>query len=206
MKLLFTVFCTLYVCSTFSQKNNSSFLVTRNADTLYGIIDRIKDSVTITTIERRRAFLVSDLRCFKNGKKLHAIYSGTLYPFNDNIDRDKQMNISSYDTTLVLTSVYSSPKMDLMEGHDRFRRTYFFVQRPVDTMPIQMMVSYHYQAQHNSSVAINLAKVMQVQVKPYIQQLKNLMPGCNISNKEWEFMDYRSYSFKRIIQLYNKCN
>lgn len=116
------------------------------------------------------------------------------------------MVINSYDTTLVLTTIYSTLKMDLMEGNDRFRRIYYFVQRPEDTMPLQMMVAYHYQAQHNSSVPINLAKVMQVQVKTYFQQLKNLITGCEISNKEWEFMDYRSYSFNRIIKLYNKCN
>lgn len=206
MKSFFTVFCTLCLSTSFSQKNTTSYIITRNADTLYGNTERHKDSLVITTAEQRLAFGLSDVSSFKNGKKFHGIYTGTLYPFNNNIDRDKQMVINNYDTTLVLTSIYHTAKMDLMEGHDRFRRTYFFVKRPEDNMPVQMMVSYHYQAQHNSSVPINLAKTMQVQVKTYIQQLKNMMTGCEISNKEWEFMDYRSYSFKRIIQLYNKCN
>lgn len=75
MKLLFTVLCTLYLHTTFSQNNNSSYLVTWNCDTLYGIIDRAKDSIIITTIEQRRTFLVSNLKYYKNSKKYHAIYT-----------------------------------------------------------------------------------------------------------------------------------
>jgi hypothetical protein len=42
--------------------------------------------------------------------------------------------------------------------------------------------------------------------KVYIDQLRSKMWDCErITEEEWEFLDYRVYSLKKIIKKFNEC-
>ena len=74
-----------------------------------------------------------------------------------------------------------------------------------------MLVNYQIQIIENPGgpVLVQTIKggIKLQQIKIYTVQLKNMMADCvSIKEQEWEAMDYRSYSFIRIIKLYNKCN
>jgi len=100
--------------------------------------------------------------------------------------------------------------MLLYEATDKDRAVYHFVKKPKDAKPLQLMVAYF--TMHDVPRDQRLYRNDRIhstlnQQKIYIDQLKGLMADCNkITPEDYVDMDYRNYSFKKIIKKYNKCN
>ncbi|MFZ4769006.1 MAG: hypothetical protein ACOYLO_02415 [Ferruginibacter sp.] len=201
----------LFTFSSLAQK--SDYLLTNTGDSLYGSIQLNKNYFTVTTPENESHSIHAGK--VKQINSLHykgTIFYGSLLPYDDDLYYN---NLSSatdrFDTVLVLKTIYKSPKIDLLQGYDKLKRIYYFVQKPTDIAATQMLVNYQIQIIENPGgpVLVQTIKggIKLQQIKIYTVQLKNMMADCvSIKEQEWEAMDYRSYSFIRIIKLYNWCN
>jgi hypothetical protein len=121
-------------------------------------------------------------------------------------------DLSSLDTVLVLEEVYTTPKINLYYGTDKFKRQYYFYQTPLDSLPVQLVVRYHLGGGLNSyaiNPAANRGEKSRIHIeedKGYVNQLRAIMIACNkIPDGMWEILSYRIYSLKKLIKKYNKC-
>jgi hypothetical protein len=130
-----------------------------------------------------------------------------LETFSDNPDEifdPLAKNRSEYDTTLLLSEVYSSPKIILYSANDKRRVQYYFVKKPQENKPVQLLIRYAvYYARVGELVTWGSPNLTIQRI--YIDQLKGLMADCTrLTAGDFEVVDYRDYSLKKIIKKYNK--
>jgi hypothetical protein len=130
-----------------------------------------------------------------------------LETFTDNPDEifdPVSKNRSEYDTTLLLSEMYSTPKMNLYSATDNRKVQYYFVKKPQDKHPAQLLIRYTVYYARMGEVITWGSPNLTIQ-RIYIDQLKGLMTDCpKMSAGDFEIVDYRDYSLKKIIRKYNK--
>ncbi len=155
-----------------------------------------------------------DIAYIKTGRYKGTVLHCSLAIYSDNIDVVQKWNFNGEfkrDTVLVLYEIFSTPKMKLFEVADKDRSVYYFIKKPTDSLPVQMIVRYTivgYPDPFVRKVAIAPTDFISIaQQRLYIDQLRVIMADCpKIKTEDFEMLDYRSYSFKKIIKRYNKCN
>lgn len=200
--------------SAFSQ--NKDYLVKHNGDTLVGLVELINKTFRVTGSTGKVTQLnAADI------KKVHSINFkyNTVVPCKLHTYTEELTELHSYhfvsheiDTVLVLDEVYQTPKMNLYWGKDNFKRQYYFYKTPSDPLPVQLFINYALgggqTAKFEKIDVWGQEAIVHVEVqKGYVNQLRFIMGDCkNISEEEWDLLDYRIYSLKALIKNYNKCN
>ena len=88
--------------------------------------------------------------------------------------------------------------MNLYQAPDRGNAMYYFVKKPTDSLPIQMIVKYEIQVREEKYLKRNepIISVL-TQQRRYIDQLTMMMIDCEkVTLADLNMMDYRIYSFK----------
>ncbi len=176
-----TVFC------DYSMKGN--FISVKNA----GVTNRMLDSREVQSV-------------FSNNEKYTVLFL-KLETFSDNPDEifdPVSKNRSEYDTTLLLSEMYSTPKMNLYSATDNRKVQYYFVKKPQDIRPAQLLIRYTVYYARMGEVITWGSPNLTIQ-RIYIDQLKGLMSDCpKLTDGDFEVADYRGYSLIKIIKKYNK--
>lgn len=202
---------TLLFLSTFLFGYSQDFLVTHKGDTLRGNIKIINKQIFVTQPGEAPDFLDADeVAYLSTGKHEGLVIHCGLIIYSDKIDVVQKWNFNGggvSDTVLVLKEIFSTPRMNLYEVFDKDRTVHYFVKKPTDSLPVQMMVHYFVEGNGDYSSSRNNAMLSMItQQRIYADQLRVLMADCpKINQDDLEMLDYRSYSFKKIIRRYNKC-
>lgn len=212
MKTPFLIFFLIATCCCFGQKTD--YIVKQNGDTIYGDISLKKKNFVVSGPDGDQTLLnATDVKTASLKK-----YNGTivlpcvLHTYTDNMYLLERNSFSSQnlDTVLILSEVYTTPKMNLYWCKDNNKSQYYFYKTPFDTLPVQLYVNYSFgggasAASELKSTGLASRNHIEVQ-KGYVNQLKFIMGNCKkISEGVWELLDYRIYSFKDLIRRYNKC-
>jgi hypothetical protein len=75
----------------------------------------------------------------------HTVLFLELETFSDNPDEifdPVSKNGVKYDTTLLLSELYSTPRMTLYSATDRRKVKYYFIKKPLDARPSQLLIRY----------------------------------------------------------------
>lgn len=203
--LTLTLCIMLFSLSIAAQKQD--IIITTTGDTLTGKLHFHKDLVAVVAKKgtSTRVPFANVSSIILKGKTQY-IYKGKLYCYEyDYQHNNNSVVLPVLDTLLILKSVYESKMLTLYETTDSEKRIYFFVAQK-DSLPEQMMVRYQMQSSHDLTVPLMSSRVMMVQVKLYIAQLKKITSSCaTLKRFNWESMDYRSYSFKRVLKIFDEC-
>jgi hypothetical protein len=183
-------------------------IITKNGDTIFCDYTVKSRYVTIKKTGSAPEMIESGkvLSAFSGGETFVVLFL-TLETYSDVPDEifdPLTKSRSFYDTTLLLSSVYSSPKMNLYEATDKRKVRYYFVKTPKDSLPAQLLIRYSMYFARAGELTTHGSPNLTIQ-RVYIDQLKGLMKDCpRLSGGDFEVVDYRGYSIKRIIKKYNK--
>jgi hypothetical protein len=206
VKVFITICCTILFQNAEAQKAEG--LVMNNGDTVFcdytlkGNLFSVKNPGSLTRLVDTREVQ----SVFSNNDK-HTVLFLKLETFSDNPDEifdPVSKNRSEYDTTLLLNELYSTPKMKLYTAIDNRRVQYYFVKKPQDSRPAQLLIRYTVYYAKVGEVITWGSPNLTIQ-RIYIDQLKGLMADCaRLTAGDFEVVDYRNYSLKKIIKKYNK--
>ena len=202
----------LFSCLGFLHSFSQDLLITHKGDTLIGDVKFRGKSISITRQGKPdTVYAADDIEYIDaGGLRIGTVVHCKLFVYSDNIDVVQKWNYDGAevrDTVLILYEIFKTPKMNLFEVADKERSTYYFIKKPTDSLPVQMIVHFFIQGYKDPSIYRNAPIVsILTQHRTYIDQLRVIMADCpKITQADLEMMDYRSYSFKRIIKRYNKC-
>jgi len=212
MRTLFGIL--LSIVSLTARGQQKDYLVKQNGDTLYGNIVVKNGQFTVNVIGLETVIVdAEDVKELKSSD-----YKGTvvlpcrLHTYSDNLETLEKYYYQSIDidTVLILSEVYSTPKMNLYWCKDDFGQQYYFYKTPANGLPVQLYVNYALGGGLMASFERNVwGRDSQVHLevqKGYVNQLRFVMQDCsNISEEMWEMLDYRIYSLKQLIKRYNSC-
>jgi hypothetical protein len=205
-KVIITGCLSIIFLHTVAQKNEG--LVMNNGDTVFcdytlnGNFISVKNEGRLTRLVDTR-----DVQSVFSNNNSQTVLFLKLETFSDNPDEifdPLSKNMSEYDTTLLLSEVYSTPKMKLYTATDKRKVQYYFVKKPQDIRPAQLLIRY---AVYYARVGelINWGSPNLTIHRIYIDQLKGLMTDCpKMTYGDFEIVDYRDYSLKKIIRKYNR--
>jgi len=208
MKAVFFLF--LFLTASLPVRSQH-FIVTHPGDTLWGEIKlNGKEIALLKSDGTTRIFPADDIAYIHNSRYTGTVLHTRLTLYSDNIDVVQKWDYKGgdiIDTVMVLKLVFKSKKMDLFQAVDKDKAMYYFVKKPTDSLPIQMIVKYGIQTYGDRVFLRNDAVVsVLAQQRRYIDQLTLMMIDCDkITLADLNMMDYRIYSFKKIIRRYNKC-
>ncbi len=210
MKLLLTAICpTLFVLFATAQHNE--FIVFKNSDTLFGNITYRNNIFTVKTVKNETVHHASFVKKVSFSKFKGRVIFYKLYTHNANLQDIGYFNYESVykDTTLFLKEIYLTKKMNLYSAKDSYKTEYYFVDKPADSMPTQLKVSYRVKSDYRDEILgirnNDYMRTNLIQEKLYVGQLRILMSDCRkISNSDFEALDYQSYKFKKLIKNYNR--
>lgn len=195
---------------SFSQKKE--WLVKQNGDTLFGEIHiKNKEFVISTSTNNTVILKATDVKSVQMNKHAgNIVLPCVLHTYTDNLEELEKYYYfgKELDTVLILSEVYSTPKMNLYWSQDAIKTQYYFYKTPTDSLPIQLYVNYSLGERNNFGLAQTKGQtgIHLVVQKGYVNQLRFIMGDCKkISEEEWAMLDYRIYSFKSLIKRYNKC-
>ena len=206
-----TVFLLLALLPAFINSYAQDFIVKHTGDTVRGDIKLSGKLFSVVNNNGPKTNYAADEIAYINTSR----YTGTvlhcnLTLYSDNIDVVQKWDYaggSIIDTVMILKEVFTTKKMNLYQAVDRERVMYYFVKKPADSLPIQMIVKYGIQAYGEKNYKRNepIISVL-TQQRRYIDQLTLMMLDCEkVTQADLNMMDYRIYSFKKIIRRYNKC-
>jgi len=193
------------------RSHSQDFLVKHNGDTIRGNIKFSGKTISVIDPDESKInFSPDEVAYIKTSLHTGTILHCKLTLYSDNIDVVQKWDYNGgevIDTVMILKEVFQSKKMNLYQAVDRENAMYYFVKKPADSLPVQMIVKYGIQAYGNNNFNRNQQIVsVLTQQRRYIDQLTLMMLDCNkVTREDLEMMDYRIYSFKRIIRRYNKC-
>jgi hypothetical protein len=187
---------------------NAEGLVMNNGDTVF--CEYILKGNFISVKNAGSAARLVDTRevqsVFSNNNKYTVLFL-KLETFSDNPDEifdPVSKNRSEYDTTLLLSELYSTPKLKLYSATDKRRVKYYFVKKPQDNQPAQLLIRYSVYYAKIGEVITWGSPNLTIQ-RIYIDQLKGLMADCTrLTAGDFDVVDYRDYSLKKIIKKYSK--
>jgi hypothetical protein len=213
MKLIFTFFLLLGSGTAICQQKE--YLVKISGDTIWGNI-MLKNKVFYVTgqyLSKIKAGDVSKIRSYNY--KGSAVFSGDLLTYSDNL-YDLDLDYIKYgitDTVLILEEIYATPKINLYYGMNDFKVPFYFYKTSSDLKPVQLVVHYYLEGGRSNHLKdpgkspVTKGAIVIAEDKAYVNQLHAIMGDCkNISQRMWELLCYRGYSFKQIIKKYNACN
>ncbi|MFZ1530343.1 MAG: hypothetical protein WAT19_16425 [Ferruginibacter sp.] len=210
MKLSFVLLCCM-LFGLVAPAQYNELIILKNGDTLKGDITYRNNFFKIITADGEIAYHASAVNNVNFSKFKGRVIFYKLYTHNANLQDIAAFNYESVyiDTTLFLTEIYHTKKMNLYSAKDSYKTDYYFVEKPADTIPTQLRVSFWVKTVDPNEQRIlknnDYVRTSLMQEKIYVGQLRILMSDCsNISNNEFEALDYRSYKFKSIIKAYNK--
>jgi hypothetical protein len=214
MKFTFTFYVLFISFICVAQPKN--YLITATGDSLYGKINLRGNLFTVENTSFVKEISVDDVRKIHcNTIKGSTVVHCMLHLYSDNI-YDLELDyipMTRKDTVMVLKEIYTTDKMNLYFGTDNARVQYYFYKTPADPVPVQLVVRYYLGGgltsfTRNPADSRGEKSRMHIEVdKGYVNQLKNVMSDCEtISAEVWELLDYRDYSFKKLIRKYNNCN
>ena len=202
------LFAILFLPSVCFSQSKEYIILKNTEDTLYGDVSYSHNFFKITRAAggevKYHSKEVAEVR--SDRYKGNVIYY-PLYQYNENFDDLSRDNFSSesYDTTLVLKDVYLTKRMNLYYTTDDYKTPYYFIQKNNDSTPTQLRILYRMNhGQTGEPFRHEVSRTWMVQHKIFIGQLKILMSDCYIDPAYWDALEYRSYSLKKIIKLYNK--
>lgn len=206
IKVIIAVCLSISAQHTTAQKKDG--LVMNNGDTVFcnyaikGNFISVKppgsESRLIDTREVQSVF---------NGNDNRTVLFLKLETFSDNPDEifdPLSKNRSEYDTTLLLSEVYSTAKIKLYSAYDKRKVAYYFVKKTLESKPVQLLIRYTvYYARVGELIPWGSPNLTIHRI--YIDQLKGIMADCpGLTAGDFEVVDYRDYSLKKIIKKYNK--
>ncbi len=205
-KVITAICCTILFKNAAAQKAEG--LIMNNGDTVFcdytlkGNYFSVKNAGSVTRLVDSR-----EVQSVFNNKDNQTVLFLKLETFSDNPDEifdPVSKNRSEYDTTLLLNELYSTPKMKLYSATDKRRVKYYFVKKPQDSRPAQLLIRYAvYYAKMGEVVTWGSPNLTIHRI--YIDQLKGLMADCTkLTAGDFEVVDYRDYSFKKVIKKYNR--
>lgn len=197
-----------------AQAQKQDFLVKNNGDTVYGNIRFQVDRFLVENNPGKNdEFIASEVRqVWSKQVRNNIVVPCNLHYYSDNIQdmQVKNYRTSDRDTVMILDEIYTTPKMNLYWGTDIYGSQYYFYKTPVDRLPVQLFVKYYLSSDNGETLTLMMssasAALHMVEQKGYVNQLRLIMDGCRkISTSDWETLDYRGYSLKKLIRTYNKC-
>ena len=213
MRIIFFLIISLTALTALSQ--NNEYLIKQNGDSVFGNIKLDNKIFTVSNSSLNTVFFnATDV------KKIHSpAYKGDivlpciLHIYSDDLDvlLRYQYISGDRDTVLILSEVYSTPKINLYWGTDVTKMQYYFYKTPVDSVPVQLFVNYSLgggaTAVFEKKDVRGLESLTHLEVmKGFVNQLKLVMGDCKkLSGFNWDMLDYRVYSLKNLIKKYNKC-
>ncbi len=136
----------LIFCITLLFAHSQDLLITHNGDTLHGDVKFMGKYISITQSGKPDSTYAADnIAYIKTGRYKGTVLHCSLAIYSDNIDVVQKWNFNGEikrDTVLVLYEIFSTPKMKLFEVADKDRSIYYFIKKPTDSLPIQMIVRY----------------------------------------------------------------
>lgn len=213
MKFSFLVCTLLFSVTAVSQKTD--YLITANGDTITAQRIAIKsNSVIINNDGKTTVINIDNVRKINSSGNEQTLLHCILQVYTDDI-MSLQIDATkppSLDTTILLSEIYSTPKMNLYTAKDNMKSVYYFYKTPSDSVPVQLVVRYHLSggfSSYGDNPGANRGDRSRVHVeemKGYVNQLRTVMANCNkIPDGMWDVLSYRDFSFKQLIKRYNKC-
>ncbi|MBK8609549.1 MAG: hypothetical protein IPL84_06285 [Chitinophagaceae bacterium] len=213
MKLLLTF--VLFFCSTGCFSQAGDYLIKNNGDTIWGDI-KLKGSVFYVKGANPASCKAEDVNKIKSRSyKGNTVVTCTLQLYTDNIEYLEMDYLAkeAVDTVMILSEIYSTPKINLYYGVDDFRAPFYFYKTPTDAKPIQLVVRFSLEGGINglyndpTKNISGASRIALVEDRGYVNQLHTLMGDCEkIPDFMWELLSYRIYSLKQLIKNYNSCN
>lgn len=204
MKQLFVILIALILNNSL-QAQSEDFVITQSGDTLAGNLYLQRNNLLIVNDQGTIVTPYTDLKYMRNGGKSGSVFYGRFMYYEDKIDHDSKLADRMTDTIILVKPIYETPMMNLLIGHDQVGTEYFFVQRPKDSLPTVLMVRYSFPGRNDLPRAVHLSSTKKIEAKFYLNQLKALFDNCKgIDNWDYEALEYRSYSFKKIIRRFNR--
>lgn len=213
MKNIF--FCTalFFCCNTFAQRGDH--LIKTNGDTLWGNI-KIKDKFFYVKGVKSAVVNAADVNKIKSKDyKGNIVFSGNLLQYVDNIiDLELDYTLKSdVDTVLLIEEIYSTPKINLYYGINKYKTPFYFYKTPTDIKPVQLVIRYHLEGglsnyySDKGKYRWDKSRISIIEDKGYVNQLYAIMRDCKtIPQTMWDLLSYRNYSLKQVIKKYNECN
>ncbi|MBX2935288.1 MAG: hypothetical protein KF825_13665 [Ferruginibacter sp.] len=212
MRFLFLIVYNLCAIICFAQKKD--YIIKNNGDTVYGKIV-LKDKHFVVSAKGKQNMVVNatDVKTAHLRKyKGRFVLPCKLNTYIDNLEFLERYKYVTHqiDTVLLLSEVYRSPKMNLYFCTDTNEQQYYFFKTPKDSLPIQLYVNYALaggSTGYDYFFARGQDAITHIEVqRAFVNQLKLAMEDCpSISKETWLLLDYRIYSFKKLIKLYNEC-
>lgn len=212
MKLIYFIICWLVSMNVIAQKNE--YVIKNNGDTVYGNVELKNKKIILGRKDMPDIILnAKDVKTVHTKRyKDKLVLPCKLNTYVDNLESLERYSYITYeiDTVLLLSEVYNSPKMNLYFCTDANDQQYYFYKTPKDSLPVQLYVNYTMaggRTGYDNFFARGQDALTHIEVqRGFVNQLKLAMEDCpNISNATWELLDYRIYSFKKLIKLYNNC-
>ena len=201
----------LFALNLFSVTYSQGLLIKHNGDSIRGDIRLSGKTFTVEGEEKSiSSYSADDIMYVKSTRYNGTVFHCNLSLYSDNLDVVEKWDYESgliRDTVMILKEVFNSPKMKLFQAPDKDRVMHYFVKKPTDSLPTQMIVMYGLEKSSNTSFNRNeLIRSWIGQQKRYVDQLRVIMVDCSkVTEADLAMMDYRIHSFKRIIRRYNKC-
>jgi hypothetical protein len=203
MRFISTLIYLLLALAARSQSFND-FVVLHNGDSLLGNINFTKQAVLVfDSLDNASSIPYNEVQSAKLGDKYGRLFYGRMLYYNDALE-DDYVSKAMTDTALIAKLIYNSPKMNLYEAYDALNKIHYMVSKPQDTLLTLLIVNYAITASKGYISTPNYDKKRQIEIKYYINQLKQLFGDCEKLKWFYESLTYRSYSFKQIIKVYNK--
>lgn len=212
MKIFLFLASIFFPLAAFCQ--NEDYLVKTNGDTIRGSIE-LKNKTFEISGPAKEYVNAPDVKTIKSKKyNGETVVPCTLQLYTDNMHLlefgyDAQGHV---DTVMILKKIFSSPKMDLYFGKDKYKSQYYFYQTPSDSLPVQLVIRYHLDGgldnygKDPGKYSGSSSAVFLTEDKGYVNQLHFFMGDCKkINDAMWELLSYRDYSLIELIKKYNKC-
>jgi len=204
-------FLVILFFSVYLSAISQHFIITHSGDTLQGEVKLYDKKITVlNTTGTSKTFTADEVAYMHSSRYTGTVLHCRLTVYSDNIDVVQKWDYVGggiIDTVMILKEVLQTRKMNLYQAVDKDKAMYYFVKKPTDSLPIQMIVKYGIQYYGDNVVRRNeaIASVL-TQQRRYIDQLTLMMIDCDkVTLADLNMMDYRIYSFKKIIRRYNKC-
>ena len=202
------VFLILISVMGFLYARSQDFLVKHSGDTLRGNIQFSGKTISVLQPNgTNTTYFADDIEYINTPRLKGTVLHCGLIIYSDNIDVVQKWNFDGggvSDTVLILKEVFTTPKMKLFQVIDKDGVMHYFIKKPVDSLPVQMIVHYFIEGNRDGRNDAMVSFLTQQRI--YADQLRVIISDCNkVTENDLEMMDYRIYSFKKIIKQYNKC-
>lgn len=210
MKTTILVLALLFSITAIAQ--SKEYIVKQDGDTVTGAVKIFAKQINIIRLTDTIIVNSEEVRFFVKNNIAKTVLRLMLYGYTDNIEEAQSTSYRDpvYDTTILLTSIINGENLNLFSGKDKRKVIYFFVQRPEDSIPVQLLYSVGGNMPEKSSWS-SLSRYLYVNYithhRIFENQLYDMTGDCEyITEGNLRTLDYRESSLKTFIKRYNqKC-